>query len=256
MTKESRKPLVVDCHALVGSGKTWADPARVVDYDLNLLLERGAEAGIDRYCVMPPRNETYAEANRQVARICEKQAGKFIGFAAHSPQREAGRLRQMLTEEVKSMGLRGVRSDGHPTREFLDAALELSIPVMYYPMPSRGQGVGRFFHMPAMAYPKVNFILPHLGQYRSLNWTAHMEALDLARRYPNVYVDTSGVGSFKYLEMAVRELPSERILFGTSAPELDPRVEKEALRLMKLPPDSYANVAGRNILRLLGRQPA
>lgn len=248
------KPLVVDCHALAGAGKTWADPEREVNYNLNLLLERGAEAGIDRHCVMPPRNDTYTEANRQVARICEKHPGKLIGLAAHSPQREAGSLRKLLAEEVKSMGLRGVRSDGHPTRELLDAALELGIPVVYYPQPGRAQPLGRYYHMPAAAYPKVNFILPHLGQFRSLSWAAHMEALDLARRYPNVYVDTSGIGSFKYLEMAVRELAPEKILFGTCAPELDPRVEKHALELMKLPRQHYPKVAGLNILRLLGKE--
>jgi predicted TIM-barrel fold metal-dependent hydrolase len=254
MNMQTRKPLVIDCHALVGAGKTWADPEREVDYDLNLLLERGAAAGIDRHCVMPPRNDTYEEVNKQVARICEKHSGKLIGFAAHSPQREAGRLRKLLVEEVKSMGLRGVRSDGHPDRELLDVVLELGIPVMYYPSPGRGQQLGRYYHMPATAYPKVNFIIPHLGQYRSLSWPAHMEAIDLAKRYPNVYVDTSGIGSLKYLEMAARELPQEKILFGTHAPELDPRVEKEALRLLKLSPDHYAKVAGLNILRLLGRQ--
>lgn len=252
MSPDAGRPAVIDCHALLGAGRTWADPARAVDYDLSLLFERGAEAGIDRHCVMPPRNDTYVEVNKQVARLCEKHAGKLIGFAAHSPQREAGRLRQILFDDVKSMGLRGVRSDGHPTRELLDAVLELGIPVVYYPSPGRGQQLGRYFHMPATAYPKVNFIIPHLGQYRSLNWTAHMEAIDVARRYTNVYVDTSGLGSFKYLEMAVRDLPPEKILFGTCAPELDPRVEKEALRLLKLSPDRYAKVAGLNILRLIG----
>jgi predicted TIM-barrel fold metal-dependent hydrolase len=178
MKRKTHPSPVVDCHALLGAGKSWADPEREVDYDLNLLLERGAQAGIDRHCVMPARNETYAEANKQVARMCEKHAGKLIGIAAHSPQREAGRLRQMLVEEVRSMGLRGVRSDGHPTRELLDAALDLNIPVMYYP-GGRWQELGRFYHMLATAYPGVNFILPHLGQYLSLNWTAHMEAIDL-----------------------------------------------------------------------------
>ena len=55
--------------------------------------------------------------------------------------------------------------------------------------------------------------------------------------------------------MAVRELRPEQILFGTCAPELDPRVEREALRLLKLRGDPYAKVAGLNILRLLGNQP-
>jgi predicted TIM-barrel fold metal-dependent hydrolase len=241
---------IVDCHALAGKGKTWAEPEREVDYDLRLLVERGAEAGIQRHCIMPARNETYSDANKLVAGLCERDSGRLLGFAAHSPQREAGRLRRMLAEEVKSMGLRAVRSDGHPTRELLDAALELNVPVMYYPS-GRWQELGAFYHMPATAYPKVNFIIPHLGQYRSTRWPPHMEAIDLAKRYPNVYVDTAGIGSLKYLEMAVRELPPEKILFGTCAPEHDPRVEREALRLLKLAPERYAKVAGGNILRLL-----
>src|SRR5690348_3825035 len=106
---------VIDCHAIAGKGSTWADPPREVDYDVSLLLERGGEAGIQRHCIMPARNETYMDANRQIAALCGRHAGRLIGLAAHSPQRESGHLRQMLVDEVKSMGLRGVRSDGHPT---------------------------------------------------------------------------------------------------------------------------------------------
>src|SRR5262249_8267756 len=113
------------------------------------------------------------------------------------------------------------------------------------------QELGAFYHMPATAYPKINFIIPHLGQYRSARWSPHMEAIDLAKRYPNVYLDTSGIGSLKYLEMAARELAPYKILFGTCGPEHDPRVEMEALRLLKLAPDRYSKVAGGNILRLL-----
>ena len=243
--------MVVDCHAFAGKGRTWADPERDVDYSIELLFERGAEADIGQHCVMPARNDTYSEANKHIAGLCQRHIGRLIGFAAHSPYREAGRLRQMLVEEVGSLGLRAVRSDGHPTRELLDAALELNIPVVYYPS-GRWQELGAFYHMPASAYPNVNFILPHLGQYHSSRWPPHLEAIDLAKRYRNVFVDTAGIGSLKYLETAVRELPPEKILFGTCGPEHDPRVEKEALRLLKLTGDQYAKVAGGNVLQLLG----
>ncbi len=217
------------------------------------MFERGSEAGIDRYCVMSPRNETYVEANRRTAKLCEKYPERLIGFAVHSPQREFGRLRQLITDEVKSMGLRGLRSDGHPTRELLDTTLDLGIPVMYYPSPGDFPQLGRFYYMPAMAYPGLKFIIPHLGNYLTLSWTAHYEAMDLVKRFANLYVDVSGVGSFKYVEMAVRELPPERILFGTCAPELDPRVGSEALRLLKLSGEHHAKVAETNILQILGR---
>jgi predicted TIM-barrel fold metal-dependent hydrolase len=244
---------VIDCHAYLGKGKSWHGPEREVDYTLEALFERGAEAGIGQHCVTPPRNEIYAQANRWVASLCEKHAGKLIGFAAHSPQREAGTLARTLTDEVKSMGLRGVRCDGHPTRELLDAALELRIPVMYYPAGNEWLELGHFYHMPAMAYPKVDFIIPHIGQYCSWHWPPHIQAIDLAKRYRNIYLDMSGVGSFKYVEMAARELPAEKILFGTCAPEMDPRMGAEALRLLKLPQERYTKVAGANFRGLISK---
>ena len=61
--------------------------------------------------------------------------------------------------------------------------------------------------------------------------------------------------AYAFAEMAARELPPAKILFGTCAPELDPRVGREALRLLKLPPDRHAKVAGLNMLRLLGKLP-
>ena len=63
--------------------------------------------------------------------------------------------------------------------------------------------------------------------------------------------DRLGFGALGHLEVAVRELPPERILFATFAPELDPRVGMEAIRLMKLPAGQYAKVMGGNILELL-----
>jgi predicted TIM-barrel fold metal-dependent hydrolase len=64
-----------------------------------------------------------------------------------------------------------------------------------------------------------------------------------------VYVETSGVAYHEFLEQAVRELPSEKILFGSFAPELDPRVEIHLVRLFKAKNED--NVLGGNILRLL-----
>lgn len=245
---------IVDCHALFGTGKTWADPTEQdVNYNLDELLSRGAEAGINRSCLIPARNAQYKEINQQVARACEKQAGKLIGFAAHSPQREEGRVAAMLREEVKSMDLRGVRSDGHPNRELMDAAAELGIPVMYYPKIAAGQTISRWVHMLVTTYPMVNFIIPHLGQYHSWAWWGHVESIEAAKRYPNLYLDTSALGSLKYLELAAHDLPPEKLLFGSCAPELDPRVQMEAVRLVRFPASARARVLGGNILRLLGR---
>ena len=257
--------MVIDCNAAVGEGECWEPKRRAVNYSPEVLLSDSADAGIQRTCIMPARNRFYREKNREIGRICEKYPEKFIGFAAHNPQAETGALRQMLIEEVKTVGLKGVRSDGHPTRELLDTVAELNIPVMYYPLlgvaePSAGPGTAgpemytgpaRAYYVMAGLYPSVNFILPHLGSYRSDEWWAHLEAIELATRLPNVYVETSGVLSHKYLEIAVREVPAGKIFFGSNAPEEDPRVEMYAIKLLKLPQPQEAAILGANIRKLL-----
>jgi predicted TIM-barrel fold metal-dependent hydrolase len=242
---------VIDCHAQVGTGETWAGPARHVDYKIELLLERAAEAGIECCCIMAPRSQSYEQPNREIGRICEKHPDKLIGFAVHSPQREAGHIEMLLTAEVKSKGMKGLKTDGHPTREVLDVVAELGIPVIYSPNPKESAELPRMFHMMVSTYPTVNFILPHLGSYRSELWWAHIQTIDLLKRYHNLYAETSGVGSYKYLEMAARELPAEKLLFGSFGPELDPRVQYHAVKLLKLPGSQEAKVLGGNIQRLL-----
>jgi predicted TIM-barrel fold metal-dependent hydrolase len=91
----------------------------------------------------------YKDDNRDIARLCEKNPDRFIGFAVHNPEAEAGSLRQMLIEGVRSTGLKGLRTDGHPTRELLEMVAELKIPVMYYPhltgfYPPGSSGAGNF----------------------------------------------------------------------------------------------------------------
>jgi predicted TIM-barrel fold metal-dependent hydrolase len=181
----------------------------------------------------------------------------------HNPQAEAGTLRQMLIEEVRSMGLKRPRTDGHPTRELLDVVAELKIPVMYYPhltgfYPPGSSGSREFpgpasaYFLMATSYPSINFILPQVGCYRSVQtWTAHIEAIELAKRFPNVYLETSGVMTHKYLEMAAAEVPVEKLLFGSNALEEDPRVEMHIVKLLKLPKHQEAAVLGGNIRRLL-----
>jgi uncharacterized protein len=76
-------------------------------------------------------------------------------------------------------------------------------------------------------------------------------AIDVAKRYPNVYLETSSVVFFEYLELAARELPAEKLIFGSDGPLVDSRVELYKIRLLKLPEDQEEKVLSGNILRLL-----
>jgi predicted TIM-barrel fold metal-dependent hydrolase len=236
--------LVIDAHCHAGRGQAMSAPW-TTRADPEITLRHMSEAGIDRTVIFPINNANYEKPNEEVAEICGKYTNKFIGFAKHDPQTEVGKIRGMLKREVESLGLRGLKLHRLPTREVLDAVAELNIPILYHPEKVAN------FHMIAQEYPQVVFIMAHLGNFGSRDWSEHIEAINVARRYPNVYLETSSVVFFKFLEMAAEELGPNKLVFGSDGPELDSRVELHKIKLLKLPPDREAQVLGGNIARLL-----
>jgi predicted TIM-barrel fold metal-dependent hydrolase len=215
--------------------------------DPELTLRRMDEGGIDRTIIFPINNAQYESANVEIADICKRHPTKFIGFAKHDPQTEAGRIASMLRREVETLGLRGLKLHRLPTREVLDAVAELRIPILYHPEKVSN------LHMIAAEYPQTNFIVAHLGNFASHDWTEHLAAIDIAKRYPNVFLETSSVVFWHFLEQAARELGANKLIFGSDGPELDPRVELYKVRLLKLKPADEARVVGGNIQALLGK---
>jgi uncharacterized protein len=236
--------LVIDAHCHAGKGEAMSAPWTSFA-DPEVTLRRAEQAGIDRTVIFPIENPTYERANEEIARIVERHPGKFIGFAKHDPEREAGKIERLLSREVKDLGLKGLKLHKTPTREMLDVVAELGIPILFHPAKVAD------YHMIAASYPKISFILAHLGSFASRDWSEHLAAIDVAKRYPNVYLETSSVVFFEYLELAARELPAEKLIFGSDGPLVDSRVELYKIRLLKLPADQEEKVLSGNILRLL-----
>ena len=86
---------------------------------------------------------------------------------------------------------------------------------------------------------------------QSREWAWHYEAIAIAKRYSNVYLETSAVVAQRFLEMAVKELGADRIVFGTDGPDSDSRLELYKIKLLRLPFADEAKVLGGNIQRLL-----
>jgi predicted TIM-barrel fold metal-dependent hydrolase len=235
---------VIDAHCHAGRGQAMSAPW-TTRADPEITLRHMTEAGIDRTIIFPINNADYEKPNEEVAEICARHPDKFIGFAKHDPQAEAGKIRGMLKREVESLRLRGLKLHRLPTREVLDTVAELNIPILYHPEKVAN------FHMIAQEYPQVVLIMAHLGNFGSQNWSEHIEAIHVARLYPNVYLETSSVVFFKFLAMAAKELGPDKLIFGSDGPELDSRIELHKIKLLKLPADREAQVLGGNIARLL-----
>ena len=244
---QPRKVPVIDCHVHAGHASVLTDPWTTIA-DPAEILRRMDQAGVDQACIFPISNPTYEAANQEIAAICRKYPGRFIGFAKHDPNTEKGRIREMMLRECRELGLRGLKMHAPgPSPEIVDIVAELGIPILYHPAR-----VARFEET-AKANPQVDLILAHLGSDMSMDYREHLAAIEVARQYPNVYLDTSTVVITGYLEKAIAELPPEKLVYGTDEPEVDTRLEIAKIRVLKLPKPQEQLILGGNMARLLAK---
>jgi uncharacterized protein len=91
--------------------------------------------------------------------------------------------------------------------DIFDCAQEKGWPVLTHTGPDGSSTSAFRYEQLIRAYPQVRLILAHL----------RLEAIPLARRYENVYVDTTHVEP-ALVEMALPIVGPDKILFGTDAP--------------------------------------
>ncbi|MFC2030621.1 amidohydrolase family protein [Chloroflexota bacterium] len=151
-------------------------------------------------------------------------------------------------------------SEGEGSRRLLyplfEAARELEIPILVhtgeqpYAMPATVEFV-------AGAFPDVKIIIAHLGtQGEQLS----LEALLVAERHDNVYVETSFAMPHMIIE-AVHSIGAGRVIFGSNCPPMEPTQQlmnvEEALTLvppigMGLSQEKTRQVMGGNLADILG----
>ena len=241
--------MVIDCHCHAGAGDGLTGPWDT-RASLKNFLRWSEEAGITRTVLFPAFHTDYLLANRAVARIVARHPGQFFGFAFVHPERDRGRVGELVREAVEEHGFVGLkvhRHDARITREICEAARAYRLPVLYDVM-----GEVSVCELLATEYPDIAFIIPHLGSFAD-DWRAQLAFIDHLARHPNVFTDTSGVRRFDLLQDAVTRAGAGKILFGSDGPWLHPGVELEKVRVLKLPNEEEAMVLGGNFLRLIRR---
>jgi len=238
--------MIIDSHCHAGKGDGLTGPWDT-DASLRKYLQRASVAGINRSCLFPAFHSNYAAANRAVARIVARHPDRFYGYAFVHPDRDRGRIFDMVKVAVEQYRFRGIkvhRHDGRITREICEVARAFSLPVLYDVM-----GEVSVVELIAREYPDVTFIIPHLGSFAD-DWRAQLSMIDQLTRHPNVYTDTSGIRRFDLLYDAVRRAGAHKVLFGTDGPWLHPAVELVKVRVLGLPRYEEDLILSGNFLRL------
>ncbi len=244
--------MIIDSHCHAGRGDLLTAPWNT-DAPMESYLRRARRAGIERTVVFPAFHTDYVTANRELARVVDQWRPRLVGFAMVNPKNDAGRVREMVREAVVRHGFRGLKIHGHeamPTREVCEAAREFRLPVIV-----DVAGKAHVIDMFAPQYPKVNFIIAHLGSFAD-DWRAHERVVEQLARYPNVYADTSGVRRFDYLVLAVKRAGARKLLFGSDGPWLHPALELNKIRLLGLLPAETNLILGDNARNLIFARPS
>ena len=258
-TTASAQVPVVDCHVHVGSAQQMIVPWNTVG-DPEEILRNMRKGRIDMSVIFPMtnpnRHRLFEDGNREIAEICRRYPGKFIGFAKHDAVAEKGRIRDLLQREILELGLRGYKSHRpQPTREVMDAVAELRIPYIYHPA-----SVTDVVEV-ARDYPQVDIIIAHGGPYRTIaskSDQSRLDAIEAARTFANIYLETSRSTKTFLLEKALRDAGPAKVCFGSDAPDCDARLEAFKIRIamsnLRIPQEQQAMVLGGNLLKLINNR--
>ena len=106
--------------------------------------------------------------------------------------------------------------------EILDTADQLHMVVSYHTVVEEAEEMDRMI----AAHPGLTFVAAHPGQRPD-----YLRQIERLQRFPNLSLDLSGTGLFRYgmLAYGVNKVGAERFLFGTDFPICNPRMYVQAV---------------------------
>ena len=237
--------MIIDAHVHAGRSDPLTQPWTTFQ-DIDTSLRRMDAAGIDKAVVLPIGSSGFARRNRETAEIVAAHPDRLYGLAKVSQAEDAGRIDAMLTEAFDELGLCGLKLHGHPNREIMDVMARYRKPIL-----ADVKGIVYPLRFVAEQYPDVPIILAHMGKFCSIDTEVRVTTLWLARRYPNIYFDTSSVADHESLEMAVAEGLGHKMIFGSDGPGLHCGVELARVQNLALTDEQRELVLHATIARLL-----
>jgi predicted TIM-barrel fold metal-dependent hydrolase len=244
---------------------------------LQVFLAEMEEAGVEQAVLLPVDCTTAhgcrIVTNEQVAELCAANP-RFLGFASVDPSTpDAPR---QLERAVRELGLRGLKLDPalqrfHPDDRKIawpvyQACAELGVPLLMHCGLSWSLAGQSKYARPlaleevAQEFPDLRIVIAHFG------WPWVDEALLLALKYRNVYLDTailySGtprdalarvLGRQVGVEVLEASLPRQ-VLFGSDYPRADIRRSVRGLEALGLSPGLKEAIGRGNAAELLGRK--
>ncbi|MGI6257723.1 MAG: amidohydrolase family protein [Anaerovoracaceae bacterium] len=232
----------IDAHSHVGWFGGWSN----VGITPEEMIEQMDEYNIEKTVISTYPMEESVEA-------VDRYPDRLVGAAWIDPN-EPGCLDRVI-DAVERHGFKGIKL--HPLfHSFLpndecvfpvaELARKYDIPLMIHtghPPFSLPWSVAQL----ADIYPEVKMVMIHMGHGNGMYVQA---ALDMARKYPNLYMETSGMPMHTKIKEAY-EIASDRIMWGLDAPFHHPTVEMQRTIVSGLSDKALEDVFYHNCKNLL-----
>lgn len=242
---------IIDAHTHIEGlpGSPWQDPPE-------LMIRLMDEAGIDQaivmtYCDAPLHHDCY-DPLAYVADACSRFPERLLGFARLNPGKDEA---CDLLEKSIADGFRGLKlhpfgyripPDHECTLKLLRKAAQLNVPTLFhcgdeeYTLPLQ-------LERAALAVPEANIIFGHMGGYFHVR-----DAIEVAKRCPNVYLETSATPHVNLIREAIEVLGAERVIYASDGPGCDPSIERKKVEMIGMSEADRQRIFSANILRLMG----
>lgn len=237
----------IDAHAHIGEFGGWAGVGGAPEQLIPLMDEYEIEQ-----TVLCSRDHT---GNEDVARAVEQYPGRFLPLVYLNPLEGKEECLRKIETYVDERGFRGIKlnplrhayvADDTILDPIMEAARERNIPVFIHsghPPYSLPWSIALL----AERFPEVRTVMIHMGHGHGVYIDA---ALKMAKRYPNIYLEMSGMPMGVKIRQAYEEVGRDRIMFGTDYPFHHPSVEIQKVITCGLDDAAQEEVFYKNVQKL------
>jgi predicted TIM-barrel fold metal-dependent hydrolase len=242
--------MIVDFHAHIGQSKIFGNRFANAKNVIKVMDCHG----IDKSVLIPTASSVNTRYYEDVRDALKEFPDRFFGFFLANPREK--NVCSHLERAVSDHGLRGVKL--HPTFmafaaddaelvfPIVEAARALRICVMVHsgqsPYATPWQ-VGLL----AADFPDVPIVMAHMGLDEIIFCDA---AIKMAKRAPNLYLETTGVTADAKVALAVKEVGASRVLYGSDLPFHNPAAEMAKVKYAEISPEERKMVMGENAKKL------
>lgn len=233
-----------------------------VEERVDRLLEFAGRMGIDRIVlsmgtvfVRDPSPDDLQSANEEVLRAIARAPDRVLGMVYVNPRHQAASLAELdrCVAQGPMVGVKlwiAMTCDRPELDSIVRRATELKAPVLQHTferVDANLPGESRCTDLVTLAarHPQARFICAHTGA----DWE---RSIRIIRPAANIFAEICGSDpTAGFVEMAVRELGAERVLYGSDAAGRSFASQLAKVTSANLPQESQRLILGGNLRRLL-----